>query len=77
MCEEGYEEACARVIDAECRRLLQNLRHKAQVQVVRDYFASHGGRKPKKKCRGKFLKKEEYMKVIAYILKAFFLVSLI
>ena len=53
------------VVEAECKRLLQNLRHEAQVQAVRDYYASKGIRRAKK-CRGKFLSKEKYMQVITY-----------
>ena len=69
-CEEGYEEDAANVIDNVCKRLLQNLRHEARVQAVRDYYASRGIKKPKKACRKKFLSKEQYMKVI---LKALYL----
>ena len=65
-CEEGYEEDAAHVIENVCKRLLQNLRHEARVQAVRDYYASKGIRRAKKKCRGKFLSKEKYMKVITY-----------
>ena len=54
------------VIEAECRRLLQNLRHEARVQAVRDYYASKGIKRSKTKCRGKFLSKEKYMKVNTY-----------
>ncbi|XBI54735.1 hypothetical protein VPH35_036694 [Triticum aestivum] len=60
--EEGYEEDAANVIDNVCKRLLQNLRHKAQVQAVRDYYALRGIKKTKPACREKFLSKEEYMK---------------
>ena len=73
-CEEGYEEAAADVIQKECKRLLQNLRHEARVQSVRDYYARHGIKKPKQECRDKFLSKEQYTKVI---LKAFYLSSFI
>jgi len=65
-CEDGYEEEAARVLEAECRRLLQNLRHEARPQAIRDYYATRGIKKEKKDCRGKFLKKEQYMKVITY-----------
>ena len=65
-CEEGYEEAAAKLIDYECRRLLQNLWHEARLEAVRDYYASLKVKKEKKKCRGKFLEKEQYMKVIIY-----------
>jgi hypothetical protein len=65
-CEEGYEEAAAKLIDYECRRLLQNLRHEARVQAVRDYYASQRIKKAKSSSRRKFLDKEQYMKVITY-----------
>ena len=65
-CLEGEEEAAAMVIEAECRRLLQNLWHEARVQAVRDYYASKGIKRSKTKCRGKFLSKEKYMKVNTY-----------
>ena len=54
------------VVENECKRLLQNLRHEARVQAVQDYYASKGIRRAKKKCHGKFLSKEEYMQVITY-----------
>ena len=54
------------VVEAECKRLLQNLRHEARVQAVRDYYAWKGIRRAKKKCRDKFLSKEKYMQVITY-----------
>ncbi|XP_073361469.1 uncharacterized protein [Aegilops tauschii subsp. strangulata] len=41
-CEEGYEEDAAHVIENVCKRLLQNLRHEARVQAVRDYYALRG-----------------------------------
>ena len=65
-CEDGYEEAAARVLEVECRRLLQNLRHEARPQAIRDYYATRGIKKQKKDGRGKFVKKEQYMKVITY-----------
>ena len=65
-CTEEQEAEAARVLEAECKRLLQNLRHEARVQAVRDYYASKGIRRGKKKCRGKFLSKEKYMQVITY-----------
>jgi hypothetical protein len=65
-CEEGYEEAAVKVINAEFKRLLQNLRHEARVQAVRDYYASRGIKKTKPACREKFLKKDQYMTVITY-----------
>ncbi|KAI4992266.1 hypothetical protein ZWY2020_051657 [Hordeum vulgare] len=61
-CEDGYEEEGAKVLEAECRRLLQNLRHEARPQAIQDYYATRGIKKQKKDCRGKFLKKEQYMK---------------
>ena len=54
------------VLEAECKRLLQNLRNEARVQAVRDYYASKGIRRAKLKCRNKFLSKEKYMQVITY-----------
>ena len=54
------------VVETECKRLLQNLRHEARVQAVRDYYASKGIGRAKKKCRGMFLSKEKYMQVITY-----------
>ena len=61
-CEDGYEEEAARVLEAECRRLLQNLRHEA----LRYYYAMRGIKKKKKECHEKYEKKEQYMKVITY-----------
>ena len=52
------------VLEAECKRLLQNLRHEAWVQSIRDYYASTNIRREKKKCRAKYLSKDKYMKVI-------------
>ena len=54
------------VVEAECKRLLQNLRHEARVQAVRDYYVSTNIKRAKKKCRAKYLSKEKYMKVITY-----------
>ena len=65
-CEEEYEEAAAKVIDGECKCLLQNLWHEARPQAVRDYYASLKLKKEKTKCRGKFRDKEQYMKVITF-----------
>ena len=65
-CEEGYEEDAAKVIDTECKHLLQNLQHEARPQAVRDYYAKRGIKKDKPSCRAKFLKKGQYMKVITY-----------
>ena len=56
----------ARVLETECKRLLQNLWHEARVQAVRDYYASTNIRRAKKKCHRKYLSKEKYMKVITY-----------
>ena len=64
--EEGYEEDAAKVIKTECRRLLQNCRHEAQVQAVRDYYATRHIRLDKAKCRDAKMEKEHYMKVITY-----------
>ncbi|KAI5016248.1 hypothetical protein ZWY2020_006099 [Hordeum vulgare] len=60
-CEEGYEEEATKVIGTKCKHILQNLHHKAQPQVVRDYYATCGIKKEKLSCREKFLKKEQYM----------------
>jgi len=65
------------VLEAECKRLLQNLRHEARVQAVRDYYASQGIRRAKKKWCSKFLSREKYLEVIIPILKALNLVFLI
>ena len=65
------------VLKAECKRLLQNLQHDARVQAVRDYYASQGIRRAKKKCRGKFLSRDKYLSVIIPILKALNIVFLI
>ncbi|KAI4988046.1 hypothetical protein ZWY2020_029676 [Hordeum vulgare] len=62
-CEEGYEEDAAKVIETECRRLLQNFRHEARVQAVRDYYATRCIRLDKAKCRDAKMEKEHYMKV--------------
>ena len=65
-CLEEHEADAAMVLEAECRRLLQNLRHEARVQVVRDYYASTNIRRQKKKCRLKYPSEDKYMKVITY-----------
>ena len=65
-CQEGHEEAEAKVIEAECRHLMQNMRHEARPQAVRDYYAKRGVKKTKEECQAKFLKKEKYMMVITY-----------
>ena len=65
-CEEGYEDDAAKVIETECRRLLQNFRHEARVQAVRDYYATRRIRIDKAKCRDAKMEKEHYMKVITY-----------
>ena len=56
----------ARVLEAECKCLLQNTRHEARVQAIRDYYASTNIRREKKKCYIKYLSKDKYMKVITY-----------
>ncbi|KAI4987344.1 hypothetical protein ZWY2020_020144 [Hordeum vulgare] len=63
MREEGYEEDAAKVIETECRHLLQNFRHEARVQAVRDYYAMRRIRIDKAKCRDAKMEKEHYMKV--------------
>ena len=65
-CEEGDEEDAAKVIETECRRLLQNFRHEARVQAVRDYYATRRIRIDKAKCHDAKMEKEHYMKVITY-----------
>ena len=65
------------VVENECKRLLHNLKHKARVQAVRDYYASQGIRRAKKKCRSKFLSRDKYLSAIIPILKALNLVFLI
>ena len=59
MVSEGEQEATCMVVENECKRLLQNLRHEARVQAVRDYYAGRGIKKPKQECRDKFLSKEQ------------------
>ena len=54
------------VVEAECKRLLQNLRHEARVKCVRDYYTSSNIKRDKKKCRAKYLSKDKYMRVITY-----------
>ena len=66
MCEEGYDEDAAKVIETECHRLLENFRHEARVQAVRDYYATLRIRLDKAKCRDAKMEKEHYMKVISY-----------
>ncbi|KAI5005318.1 hypothetical protein ZWY2020_032561 [Hordeum vulgare] len=61
-CEEGYEEDVAKVIETECRRLLQNFCHEARVQAIRDNYAIQCIRKDKAKCRDSKMEKEHYMK---------------
>ena len=63
---EEHEAEAARVLEAECKRLLPNLPHDARVQAVRDYYASTNIRRAKKKCHCKYLSNEKYMKVITY-----------
>ena len=66
MVSDREQEAACMVVETECKRLLQNLRHEARVQAVRDYYASTNIRRAKKKCHDKFLSKEKYMQVITY-----------
>ena len=63
---EGEQEAASMVVETECKRLLQNLRHEARVQAVRDYYASTNIKRSKAKYQVKFLSKEKYMQVITY-----------
>ena len=63
---EEHEAETARVLEAECKCLLQNLRHEARVQAVRYYYASTGIKRSKMKWCDKFLSKEKYMKVNTY-----------
>ena len=65
-CEEGYEEGATKVIETECRHLLQNFRHEPRVQVVRDYYAMRRISIDKAKCHDAKMEKEHYMKVITY-----------
>ncbi|KAI4988651.1 hypothetical protein ZWY2020_035891 [Hordeum vulgare] len=65
-CEEGYEEDATKVIKTECHRLLQNFRHEACVQAVRDYYATQRIRIDKAKCRDAKMEKEHYMKAMAH-----------
>ena len=65
-CLEEHKPDAAMVLEAECKCLLQNLRHEARVHAVRDYYASTNIKRSKTKCRAKFLSKEKYMKVITY-----------
>ncbi|KAI4995068.1 hypothetical protein ZWY2020_034971 [Hordeum vulgare] len=44
-CEDGYEEEAAKVLEAECRQLLQNLRHEARPEGIQDYYATRGIKK--------------------------------
>ena len=60
------EAEAGKVIKAECKRLLQNLRHEARVLAVRDNYASTNIRREKKRCRDKYLSKDKYMKVFTY-----------
>ena len=64
--EEGYEEDATKVIETDCRRLLQNFWHEARVQAVRDYYATRRIRLDKAKCRDAKMEKEHHMKVITY-----------
>ena len=53
----------AKVLDLECKRLLQNVRHEMRVQCIRDYHAKRGLKRSKAECRVKFLRREQYMMV--------------
>ena len=66
MCLEEHEADAAMGLEAEYKCLLQNLRHEARLQAVPDYYASTNIKRAKKKCHGKYLSKEKYMKVITY-----------
>ena len=57
------EEEAAKVLDFECKRLLQNVRHEMRVQAIRDYHTQRGKKLSKKDCCKKFLKREQYMMV--------------
>ena len=57
------EEQAAKVLDFECKRLLQNVRHEMRVQCIRDYYAKRGLKRSKAECRLKFLRREQYMMV--------------
>ena len=59
-CLEEHEVDVAMVLEAECKRLLQNTRHEARVQAALDYYASTNIRRQKKKCRVKYLSKALY-----------------
>ena len=54
------------VVETECKRLLQNLRHEARVQTVRDYYTSKGIGGPGRSVAASFLSKEKSMQVITY-----------
>ena len=56
---EEHKADAAMVLEAECKRLLQNLWHEARVQAVRDYYASTNIKRAKKKCCTKYLSKEK------------------
>ena len=58
------EEVAAKVLDFDCKHLLQNIRQEMRVQAIRDYYAQRGKKLSKKDCRKKFLKREQYMMVI-------------
>ena len=52
------EEQAAKVLDFECKHLLQNVRHEMRVQCIRDYYAKRGLKRSKAECRVKFLRRE-------------------
>ena len=51
------------MLDFECKRLLQSVRHEMQVQAIHDYYAKRGLKRSKAECRVKFLRREQYMMV--------------
>ena len=57
------EEQAAKVLDFECKRLLQNIWHEMRVQCIRDYYPKRGLKRSKAECRVKFLRREQYMMV--------------
>ena len=61
--KESMEEEAAKVLDQECRRLLQNIRHEMRVQAIHDYYAKRGLKCSKAQCRNKFFNKDQYMMV--------------
>ena len=60
---DSMEEQAAKVLDFECKRLLQNVRHEMRVQAIHDYYGKRGLKRRKAQCRVKFLNREQYMMV--------------